>query len=182
MDADIRILSTDLTEALQSYIERRLHFSLGRFGRRVGRVRVRITDVNGPRGGPDKSCHISAELLPSGIRLLQRAADANLYAAIGQATEGIGRSFARALGRNRERRRKRETVRFSGSANPKCEGECRAGRVQRSRSLDPQGYGGGNSRNRDERENDSGNTRRHGEADDFACISPEIADAGPGAP
>jgi len=25
MDADIRILSTDLTEALQSYIERRLH-------------------------------------------------------------------------------------------------------------------------------------------------------------
>jgi len=48
MDADIRILSTDLTEALQSYIERRLHFSLGRFGRRVGRVRVRITDVNGP--------------------------------------------------------------------------------------------------------------------------------------
>jgi hypothetical protein len=32
MDADIRILSTDLTEALESYIERRLHFSLGRFG------------------------------------------------------------------------------------------------------------------------------------------------------
>src|SRR5438876_8697652 len=71
---------------------------------------------------------------------------------------------------------------FPGCANPKCEGECRAGRVQRSRSLDPQGYGGGNSRNRDERENDSGNTRRHGEADGFACISPEIADAGPGAP
>ena len=113
MDADIRILSTDLTEALQSYIERRLHFSLGRFGGRVGRVRVRITDVNGPRGGPDKSCHISAELLPSGMTLLQQATDANLYAAIGRATEGIGRSFARALGRNRERKRKRETVRFS---------------------------------------------------------------------
>ena len=36
MDTDIRILSTDLTEAVQSYIERRLYFSLGRFGRRVG--------------------------------------------------------------------------------------------------------------------------------------------------
>ena len=113
MDADIRILSTDLTEALQSYIERRLHFSLGRFGGRVGRVRVRITDVNGPRGGSDKSCHISAELLPSSMTLLQQTADANLYAAIGRATEGIGRSFVRALGRNRERKRKRETVRFS---------------------------------------------------------------------
>ena len=113
MDTDIRILSMDLTEALQSYIERRLHFSLGRFGQRVRRVRVRITDVNGPRGGVDKSCHISAALLPSGRTLLQQAADANLYAAIGRATEGIGRSFARALGRKRERKRKRETVRFS---------------------------------------------------------------------
>jgi len=112
MDADIRILSTNLTEALQSYIERRLHFSLGRFGRRVGRVSVRITDVNALRGGADKVCHISAELLPSGGTLIQQAVDANLYAAIGRATEGIGHSFARALERNRERRRKRETVRF----------------------------------------------------------------------
>src|SRR5437588_5874844 len=116
MDADIRILSTDLTEALQSYIERRLHFSLGRFGGRVGRVRVRITDGNGPRGGPDKSCHISAELLPSGMTVLQQAADGNLYTAIGHATEGIGRAFSRGLRRNRERKRKRETVRASPHA------------------------------------------------------------------
>jgi putative sigma-54 modulation protein len=113
MDTEIRILNIDLTGALQSYIERRLRSSLGCFGGRVGRVRVRLTDVNGPRGGPDKSCHISAELLPSGLTLLQQATDANLYAAIGRATEGIGRSFARALGRNRERKRQRETVRFS---------------------------------------------------------------------
>lgn len=113
MDMEIRILSIDLTGALQSHIERRLRSSLGRFGGRVGRARVRITDVNGPRGGPDKSCQISAELLPSGVTLLQEATDANLYAAIGRATEGIGRSFARALGRNRERKQQRETVRFS---------------------------------------------------------------------
>ena len=113
MDTDIRILSSDLTEALQSYIERRLYFALGRFGRRVGRVRVRISDINGPRGGADKSCRISAELLPSSRTLLQQEADANLYVAIGRATIGIGRSFARALGRNLERRRKRETIRFS---------------------------------------------------------------------
>ena len=113
MDTEIRILNVDLTGALQSHIERRLRSSLGCFGGRVGRVRVRLTDVNGPRGGPDKSCHISAELLPSGVTLLQQATDANLYAAIGRATEGIRRSFARALGRNRERKRQRETVRFS---------------------------------------------------------------------
>ena len=82
MEADIRILSTNLTEALQSYIERRLHFSLGRFGRRVGRVRVRIADVNRSRGGVDKARCVSAELLPSGAAVIQRAVDANLYAAM----------------------------------------------------------------------------------------------------
>jgi len=118
MDTDIRILSADLTEALQSYIKRRLHFSLGRFGERVGRVGVRIRDINGPRGGVDKSCHVSAELLPSGTTLIQEAADSNLYVAIGRATEGISRSFARALGRSLDRRRKRETVRSSRQGQP----------------------------------------------------------------
>ena len=112
MDTDIRILSTDLTEALQSYIERRLHFSLGRFGRRVGRISVRITDVNGLRGGVDKACYVSAELLPSGGTVIQRTVDANLYAAIGRAVEGLGHLFARALERKVGRRQNRETVRF----------------------------------------------------------------------
>jgi putative sigma-54 modulation protein len=121
MDTDIRILSMDQTNELHSYIERRLHFALRRFGRQVGRVSVRVTDVNGPRGGMDKSCHISAEFLPSGRTIVQHASgrtivqhamDSNLYAAIGRATEGIGRSFGRALGRTRDRKRKRETVRF----------------------------------------------------------------------
>jgi putative sigma-54 modulation protein len=112
MDTDIRILSMDLTKELHSYIERRLHFALRRFGRQVGRVSVRVTDVNGRRGGMDKSCHISVEFLPSGRTIVQHAMDANLHVAIGRATEGIGRSFARALGRTRDRKRKRETVRF----------------------------------------------------------------------
>jgi len=113
MNADIRILSTDLRDALLSYIERRLHFSLGRFGKRVGRVTVRITDVSGLRGGADKACHVSAELLPSGETLIQEAVDSNLYTAIGRATEGVGHTFARALERNRGWRRKRETVRYA---------------------------------------------------------------------
>ena len=60
----------------------------------------------------DKACYVSAALLPSGGAVIQQAVDANLYAAIGPAVEGIGHTFARALGRNRKRRRNRETVRF----------------------------------------------------------------------
>ena len=58
----------------------------------------------------DKARCVSAELLPSGAAVIQRAVDANLYAAIGRAVEGIGHSFARALGRNRERADGNESV------------------------------------------------------------------------
>jgi ribosomal subunit interface protein len=103
MDVHIRIRGTDLTEAIRSYVERRLRFSLGRFASRLGRVTVRISDVNGPRGGVDKVCRISAKLTQSGQVVVQETVDANLYAAIDHATERIGQSCGREVRRLRER-------------------------------------------------------------------------------
>ena len=102
MEVQIHIHNTDLVDALQEYVERRLRFSLRRFVGRLGRVRVRVTDVNGPRGGVDKSCRVSAEMLPSGKLVLQEAVDANLYVAVDHATERIGRSVGRQVERDRE--------------------------------------------------------------------------------
>ena len=85
MDADIRILSTDLTETLQSYIERRLHCFLGPFRPTNGPRESPHHGRQWLRGGANKSCQISVELLPTGKALLQQAVDANLYAAIGRA-------------------------------------------------------------------------------------------------
>src|SRR5437667_11817751 len=101
MDTEIRILGIDLTGALQLYSERRLRSSLSRFGGRVGRVRVRITDVNGPGGGPDKACHVAVALLPPRMTLLQQAADADLVVLNRRRPEGSRRSFPQALGRYR---------------------------------------------------------------------------------
>lgn len=42
MKVDVRIESEDLKGALRTYIQRRLHFTLGRFGEKLGRVRVRV--------------------------------------------------------------------------------------------------------------------------------------------
>lgn len=108
MEVQIHIHNTDLVDALRNYIERRLHFSLGRFAGRLGRVKVKIADVNGPRGGIDKSCRISAELLPNRRLVLQEAVDANLFAAVDHATERIGRTFGRQVERDREMRTARE--------------------------------------------------------------------------
>ena len=111
MNVDVRIQSSDLDVALRDYVIRRLHFSLGRFAGRLGRVVVRVSDLNGPRGGVDKSCRVVAELAPSGEAVSSEAVDANLFVAIDRVTERIGRSFSRRLERERERRSGRESIR-----------------------------------------------------------------------
>lgn len=48
----------ELSAELKDYVKRRVHFSLGRFAGRIGSLSVRLTDINGPRGGLDKCCDI----------------------------------------------------------------------------------------------------------------------------
>ncbi|HXR76883.1 MAG TPA: HPF/RaiA family ribosome-associated protein [Bryobacteraceae bacterium] len=43
------------------YATRRIRFALDRFEHHLKRIRVHVTDVNGPRGGKDKRCQIVAE-------------------------------------------------------------------------------------------------------------------------
>ncbi|MBZ5553487.1 MAG: ribosome-associated translation inhibitor RaiA [Acidobacteriia bacterium] len=111
MNVKIRAENIDLADALKSYIDRRLHFSLSRFGDRVGLITVRVSDLNGPRGGIDKACRISAELVPFGSVRVEDV-DADLYTAIDRAVERLGRSFSRKLEREMESRRGRESVRI----------------------------------------------------------------------
>jgi putative sigma-54 modulation protein len=54
MQVDLRIRNVNLAGSLRSYVEHRLRYELRRLGNRLGRVRIWMSDVNGPRGGPDK--------------------------------------------------------------------------------------------------------------------------------
>lgn len=110
MNVDVCIESADLKGALRTYIKRRLHFSLGRYGGKLGRVRVRVQDVPGAGELPDASCQIQAQVLPAGRVLRQEAADRNLYVAVDLATERIGRSFGRELESARASSSIRETA------------------------------------------------------------------------
>lgn len=56
----------ELTDALRAHAERRLLFPVGRSGRRVQSVMLRMDDVNGPRGGADKRCQTVACLARDG--------------------------------------------------------------------------------------------------------------------
>jgi len=56
MQINVQALNFDLTPALRQHTERRLHFALGRASGQISRLTVRLSDLNGPRGGEDKRC------------------------------------------------------------------------------------------------------------------------------
>ena len=59
MRLDIRSRNVALTSELRQHIDRRVGQALNRFEQHVGSVRIALTDVNGPKGGPDKVCRLT---------------------------------------------------------------------------------------------------------------------------
>jgi ribosomal subunit interface protein len=102
MMIDLRSSNLPISLALREHIERRLDFAIRRFASRISRVVVRLVDVNGPRGGPDKRCRIIAHLSPTG-NVMVEATDADVYAAASQAAIRLDERVARALQRRRPR-------------------------------------------------------------------------------
>lgn len=96
MQIEIRTQGIPVTAGMRSHVERRLAFALDRYRERVGRVTVRFGDVNGPRGGSDKTCRLDLTLRPGGtVRVAD--VDADLYVAIDRAAHRANRSVARRL-------------------------------------------------------------------------------------
>jgi ribosomal subunit interface protein len=99
MRLDIRGRHLALTPAIHEHVKRRMRFALGRFDGGVRRVTVRVADVNGPRGGVDKRCHV--HLAVAGRAVTIEELDRDLYVAIDRAAERVGRAADRALARLR---------------------------------------------------------------------------------
>lgn len=96
----------DLTDALRHHVRQRLHFAFDRIGERIQRVLVRLSDVNGPRGGADKRCQIQIHLdkLPE---VVIEDTQSDLYAAVDRAAERAARTVTRRLSRERAHRHDR---------------------------------------------------------------------------
>lgn len=100
MQIEIHARDFVLTDGLREAVERRLRFALGRFDERPLRVTVRLSDINGPRGGEDKHCAIRVRVggLPD---LVVEDTETDLYAAVNRATERVARTLRRKLQRGR---------------------------------------------------------------------------------
>jgi hypothetical protein len=89
---------------------------LGKFATSIGRISVRVEDVNGPRGGIDQVCRIKVLLIGLPPVVFQ-GRDASLVAAIDGALTGSERAVRRSVQRRRMKPiRRRIGRRLSGSA------------------------------------------------------------------
>lgn len=110
-----RSSGVELSSYLRHYLERRLGFALERFEPRILEVRVRLEDVNGPRGGPDKSCSIEVRFRPKGSLRVHHL-DTGVREAVNGAAEKLQQQVTRHLKRLHDRRTGRLARRVKPSA------------------------------------------------------------------
>ena len=109
MRVELRVRNDRSGRRNASYIEQRLGVELGRFGEQIGRVRVKISGLNGARGGTKKSCRISADYGPF-RRVAVQEVDLDLHAAIDRAAGRIGRLLGQRLEKVQEKKFRSETA------------------------------------------------------------------------
>lgn len=118
MRVEVRSRNVDVGPDLRTWIDRRLAFALGRFGHRVGRVRVSLTDLNGPRGGADVGCLVEAKLARDGT-VVAEVIDSEVGTAVSRAAERLARRVKSTLNRQRDlRRRPRAVPRAADASRP----------------------------------------------------------------
>ena len=107
MRITITTVHCDLTDAGQVTVRRRAAFALGRFSTRIEALSLRISDVNGPRGGVGFRCLARVRLRGAASEIIANAAsdDAVQCAllALERARSGVAHAVDRVLavqGRN----------------------------------------------------------------------------------
>ena len=104
MKIGIQCRGFSLTSAITGYVHKRLGFLLGRGIRRLRRVDVTLSDLNGPRGGIDKRCLIKVSL--DGLRpVVIEDVQSHLYMAIDRAAGRASRTVVRRMALHNSRRR-----------------------------------------------------------------------------
>ena len=107
MQIDIQSRGFSLTDSLLSYAQRRLLFALSYCSGHINRIVIRLSDVNGPRGGADKRCHIQVALV--GIPdVVVEDTEVDMYAAIDRAIDRTRRTVVRKVDRQLTLIRQRE--------------------------------------------------------------------------
>lgn len=98
---ELHTSGVSISEELRELIDRRMTFALSRFGSRLQKATVTLTDTNGPKGGIDKSCRILVRMRGLG-EIVADVVDSEWEVAVDRATTRIGHSVSRSLERRRD--------------------------------------------------------------------------------
>lgn len=98
MQIDIQARNFSLTDALRNHSEQRINSTLNCYKEHIQRIVMHLSDINGPRGGEDKLCHLQVILagLPD---VVIEDIEADLYVAIDRAAARAGRTVVRKIKR-----------------------------------------------------------------------------------
>lgn len=102
---NVEIVGTNLgtSAALIEHTRRTVRSALERFGQRIKRVIVRLSDRNGHRGGPDKRCRLDLVMHKLGSVHVE-AVGFDVYAVVDEATGKLRNVANRRLERVQQRR------------------------------------------------------------------------------
>ena len=116
---EITVRTRDLVgnENVRKLVERRIDYAVDRHKNRIGRIAVCLSDLNGPRGGIDKLCQMTADVRGIGTVLITEKGS-NLLEAIGNAAGRLGLRIRGAIERQRQSSAsdRRATIRHSVAA------------------------------------------------------------------
>lgn len=102
----IRVAGVEVSDEVRADIRRRLGRQIGKFALSIERVTVRLSDVNGPRGGKDQQCQIKV-VLSGAPSVVVESQSVTMHAAIATAIAGVARAVRKRLQRQRTRPRHR---------------------------------------------------------------------------
>ncbi len=111
MQIDIQTRGFSLTNALLGYSQRRVLGAMAYISGHVNRVVIRLSDINGPRGGADKCCHIQVALagMPD---VVVEDTETDMYTAIDRAIDRARRTAVRKVDRQQTLLKQRQTFAF----------------------------------------------------------------------
>lgn len=100
MRIDLQCEGFEAPSKLREYIARRMRFAIGRFRDQIRWARVKVADVNGPRGGVDKRCVVQLRLrhCPDVVFSIT---EVEAHSAVDRAADRVARVLVQRLGRQR---------------------------------------------------------------------------------
>lgn len=102
---DVQAQDFSLTEAIDSHIKQKLEPMIHHYGDRIIKISVHLSDVNGPKGGIDKHCHMHIDLQKMPTVVIEDSEE-NLYAAIDNCSHRAERAVRKTLERKQTLARK----------------------------------------------------------------------------